>query len=171
MPLFPSVPGCSRHKKLGLSLVSVMVALALFGVFALIFMQFLKNQGSSQSELQGEVDLLNVRRQILSQIDCAATVALIPPNCANGTFVQVRSTAPGNPVLIRSASDQTGTVMAGYNLRAQCSTCSTCPGGKKLLIEAARYGSNGNFKSTALTKKTQAWQDINNSIPIGCSLP
>lgn len=159
-----------RSHEVGASLVALLTAVAVFGILAMVISQMLANGNAAQNELQAKTDAAALRRYVLSATDCAATIAAMGGPCSVGDAVAVKS---ANKTIVQHASGGTYTKIGDYSVRARCAACTTCSGGKKLLVEFAKLSTAAasGFSKSQLSGKDRAWTDVNKGIPIGCVLP
>ena len=156
---------CPWSNEVGLSLISMMVAVGIAGILAMVMAQRFANDAAAQQDVEIRSELLGLQRYLLNAVDCTATAAAIAAPCTIERRVDLKSSSLTMPVLV--SSDSTNPTKIGlFTLRA------TCVGGGKLLVEAAKFQpGSSSFSKNPLTGKDLSWRDVNRGIPFPCLVP
>ena len=98
-----------------------------------------------------------LRRYLTESVDCNLTAAGAPTPCAEGAYVDVKSVAATNPVIVKKFSDsdpQNFSTVGAYAIRAKCGPSQT------LVFEAK------NVKSS-----NSDYEELFSDVPFGCVMP
>jgi Tfp pilus assembly protein PilE len=162
----------AQRREGGFTLISVLIACVMMGIFMMGFMSFTLVQSKSEHNIMAASDLLDIRQYIETNFSCDNTVA-VPITCGTPTsFVEIK--AQDKSTLVALPSGTTTTIIGmGYHLRALCITCadSTCTNGKRLQIQVAKMDSDGVSPLDPLNRMNPNWIDLLHNVPLACVVP
>ena len=138
-----------KTRQEGMSIVSVMVAVGLLGIFSVLFLNVVKATLQAAKNIGDSADVENLRRYIRIGHDCNNTTAALPPSCPVGTSVALMRFAVGTSALVQIPNGTIFTTIGDYNLKASCGISV-----KEFIVEYS-------------LKSTNVWDELF-KIPVRC---